>query len=166
MLNPDGSMFTGWGLDLMDADRRTFTNAIDLMGDTSTAVVGNPFCLFRDSRGTCWMSTMDHGIYKFKYSDRRIKDVEHIIAAPMVDGKLSNAFVTCIREDDRGNIWLGTYGGGVNKYDPNTAKFIQFTTDNGLPNNVIYGVEVDAHDRIWFTSNAGISCLDQHTGRE
>ena len=38
-------------------------------------------------------------------------------------------------EDKYGNIWLGTYGGGLSKYDGKT--FTHYTEKEGLSNNVI-----------------------------
>jgi streptogramin lyase len=44
-------------------------------------------------------------------------------------------------EDDNGYVWVSTYGGGLNRFDPETEKFLRFTQENsGLPNNGVYGI--------------------------
>ncbi|MFW5706233.1 MAG: two-component regulator propeller domain-containing protein [Bacteroidota bacterium] len=41
--------------------------------------------------------------------------------------------VVSLFEDRKGNIWAGTYEGGLNRFDGKS--FTNFTTDQGLPDN-------------------------------
>ncbi len=52
-------------------------------------------------------------------------------------------------------LWTGTKG-GLNRLDKTTGKFISFTTKNGLPNNVIYGILADQHNNLWLSTNRGL----------
>lgn len=36
---------------------------------------------------------------------------------------------------------------------------LQYTTDDGLPSNVIYGILEDSYGRLWISTNRGLSCL-------
>ena len=40
-----------------------------------------------------------------------------------------------ILEDSHGNLWFGTYGGGVSMY--NGESFTHFTEKEGLSNNIV-----------------------------
>ena len=40
--------------------------------------------------------------------------------------------------DKKGNLWFGTAGGGVSRYDGKF--FTNFTTSNGLANNIVYSI--------------------------
>ena len=41
---------------------------------------------------------------------------------------LSNTFVVSMAEDRFGYMWFGTYGGGLNRYDPRTGGSLPFGT--------------------------------------
>ncbi|MEO0007798.1 MAG: hypothetical protein RJA20_1994 [Bacteroidota bacterium] len=57
-------------------------------------------------------------------------------------------------------VWIGTKGGGLCKFDKNTAETEIFTTHNGLNDNVIYGILPDSTGKLWLSTNRGISCYD------
>lgn len=60
----------------------------------------------------------------------KIKNAEAIKfneeAQKRVTNGLADNTISCITEDARGNVWIGTNVGGVNKFDPVTKKFIIF----------------------------------------
>lgn len=67
--------------------------------------------------------------------------------------------VTCGFKDKLGNLWFGTNGGGVSRYDGKS--FTNFTTAQGLTNNTVYCIIQDKAGNIWFgTSGGGVSCYD------
>lgn len=39
----------------------------------------------------------------------------------------------------------------------------RYTTANGLPNNVVYGILEDSYGRLWMSTNRGISCFNPET---
>jgi len=49
---------------------------------------------------------------------------------PGAPDSLSNNFVLDILEDDRGGLWLATYGGGLNRFDPRTRTFRSWSIRN------------------------------------
>jgi ligand-binding sensor domain-containing protein/two-component sensor histidine kinase len=64
-------------------------------------------------------------------------------------------------------LWVGTRGGGLNRLDKRTGKFISYTTRHGLPNNVVYGILPDYDGHLWLSTNRGISAfhIATHTFR-
>jgi ligand-binding sensor domain-containing protein/two-component sensor histidine kinase len=70
----------------------------------------------------------------------------------------SNA-VLCIaphaKRDDY--LWVGTNGGGLHLMDTKTGKFTAYTTADGLPNDVAYGVLNDEEGNVWVSTNKGLS---------
>ena len=42
---------------------------------------------------------------------------------------------------------------------------MQYTTADGLPSNVIYGIMEDAYARLWISTNQGLSCLNPENGK-
>ena len=61
--------------------------------------------------------------------------------------------------DRKGNIWFGTNGGGVSRYDG--KNFTNYTTAQGLVNNVILSMLEDKTGNLWFgTQGGGVSRYD------
>lgn len=61
-------------------------------------------------------------------------------------------------------LWVGTKGGGLNRLDTRTGRFIHLTTREGLPNDVIYGVLADGDGDLWMSSNKGLTRYEPATG--
>jgi len=67
--------------------------------------------------------------------------------------------VTCGYKDNLGNLWFGTAGGGVSRYDGKS--FTNFSTEQGLANNIVYNIIQDKKGNLWFaTGGGGISRFD------
>ena len=64
-------------------------------------------------------------------------------------------------EDKQGNLWFGTWSGGVNCYDGNS--FIHYTTKEGLSNNWVGSILEDSQNKLWFGTSSGVSCLDNNS---
>jgi ligand-binding sensor domain-containing protein len=62
--------------------------------------------------------------------------------------------VHCGLLDKGGNLWFGTTGDGVYRYDGKF--FINFTTKDGLNDNCVYSILEDKAGNIWFGTEAGI----------
>ena len=61
-------------------------------------------------------------------------------------------------------LWVGTEGGGVARFDRRTNVFRSYTTDHGLPNNVIYGILADDEGHLWLSTNQGLCHFDPQLG--
>jgi ligand-binding sensor domain-containing protein/two-component sensor histidine kinase len=56
-------------------------------------------------------------------------------------------------------LWAGLNGRGICRINLQTSEILKFTSTDGLPNDVIYGILSDDKGRLWISSNQGISCL-------
>ncbi len=61
--------------------------------------------------------------------------------------------VRTILEDHRGVLWVGTFGTGVFRYDE--SAWHRFTTDDGLPNNVVQAILGEPSGDVWFGTGGG-----------
>ena len=75
-------------------------------------------------------------------------------AFSIADG-LPQSQVYGMDEDHNGNIWLGTRGGGIAKFDG--VNFEVFTTQDGLISNFVSTVFKDSRDNIWIGASNGVS---------
>lgn len=55
--------------------------------------------------------------------------------------------------DKNGNLWVGTYGGGVSRYDGKS--FTNHTTVLGLASNIIWSICEDNAGNLWFGTEGG-----------
>lgn len=140
-----------------DIDKRNFT-VVDKDANGRKLQQYNRL-LFRDSRKHIWVGgEMGVSVYNQIGSDLLTNTDFHI--API----LQQAFVNCFYESASGYIWIGTRSGlfAMKEGDP---KMLQYTTVDGLPSNVIYGIMEDAYARLWISTNQGLSCLNPENGK-
>jgi len=85
---------------------------------------------------------------------------------PKDPASLSTDIVYAIQGDavDRDVLWVGTNGGGLNKFDKRTGKVQRYSTKDGLPNNVVYGILADDDGLLWMSTNRGLSRFDPRNG--
>jgi signal transduction histidine kinase/ligand-binding sensor domain-containing protein/DNA-binding response OmpR family regulator len=72
--------------------------------------------------------------------------------------------------DPKGNLWIGTYGAGLNKMDSKTGQFQYFVNDpedpQSLSNNIITSLIESKDGTIWVgTFGGGLNRLDQQSGK-
>ena len=68
----------------------------------------------------------------------------------------TNNYITQVREDSRGLIWIGTRE-GINILNPASDKLYYLTEDDGLCNNSICGITEDKNGNMWVTTSNGVS---------
>jgi len=97
-----------------------------------------------DSYGIIWIGTDDSGLFKLNMNN---DEVEIIIAVP---DNIKSLLI------DNRILWVGTNGNGLKAYNIDSNEVEQFTIDDGLPNNVIYGI-LKGQEDLWLSSNRGIT---------
>ncbi len=80
---------------------------------------------------------------------------------------LGSNTVNCLTKTRDGELWFGTYYGGVSRYDKKQKRFITYTTEDGLCNNNVIGIEEDSNGHLWLSTGNGLSSFDRfsHTFR-
>jgi len=120
---------------------------------------GNIWSVIEDSEGFMWFASED-GLIKYDGYDiitfRNDKTDSTTISA--------NFSVTLI-EDQYHQIWIGTFGGGLNLYNRNTNTFRRFVADPenpyALPNNRVKSLFESQDGNIWVgTEGGGIVTFD------
>nr|WP_242121500.1 two-component regulator propeller domain-containing protein [Aestuariivivens sediminicola] len=98
-----------------------------------------------------WIGTEDNGICLFNTTTKHIDRVNSI------PKKIKSLFY----EKDKGVLWVGTNGNGLIKFNVNSQDIRSYTTEDGLPNNVIYGILKDDDGVLWLSSNHGITMFKE-----
>ncbi|WP_166963966.1 two-component regulator propeller domain-containing protein [Yeosuana marina] len=100
-----------------------------------------------------WLGTEEDGIVLFDILNETFTSFK---SYPKKNS-LSNNKVKSLYYDPSGILWVGTKGGGLNKLDIKKNYFHNYTTKDGLANDVIYGILPDKKGNLWLSSNKGIS---------
>jgi len=108
----------------------------------------NTIAMLEDSNGGRWFGTYHGGLYYFPPGDGEV------IIYDARDG-LANNWISCITEASTGQIWVGTWGGGITVF--NDSEIITFNEKNGLPASEIHSIIEDHEGNMIITSqNNGI----------
>ncbi|MBG7631634.1 MAG: hypothetical protein IZT56_14550, partial [Bacteroidetes bacterium] len=67
-------------------------------------------------------------------------------------------YVRRIFQDKKGNLWFGTNGLGVAKFDGKNLNY--FSSKNGFSGDQVTSIMEDNHGNMWFTTSGGVSKYD------
>lgn len=111
---------------------------------------------YEDSKHNIWVSSL-RGIYVQKNNSSKFEQI------PITNGakKISRneIYTYCVIEDNSGNIWAGTSGSGLLKYNTNRNVFEPFLIPDLLPNEGINTMQVDNLGRLWLSSRQNLMLL-------
>src|SRR5262249_2162969 len=105
----------------------------------------SPGCraIFEDCNGALWIGTLRNGVERREEGRRQ--------AFTTREG-LSSDQTTCLAQDSRGDMWVGTYR-GLNRISE--GKVSRFAGDEALRNLSILGLYVDKGGDLWIASGGG-----------
>lgn len=148
----------GGGLVRFDPQSDVFT-AFMAEGDEDAPVAGltsnHLYKLYPDptDKRTLWIGTTKGGLVKFDVVAETASAFRNRPADPT---SLSSDDVTTIYRDATGILWVGTFGGGLNRLDPTTGKAEHFTTANSaITNDTVLGILPDSKGNLWMSTNGG-----------
>jgi len=119
--------------------------------------------LYEDKQGVFWIGTQE-GFAKLTFPQGQT-------AAPKIKWHYNNIntrnslnynHVSSFMDDPAAPdkyLWIGTKGGGLNRFDKTTGDFLHLTTKDGMPDDVVYGIVADNAGNVWGSTNKGIFCL-------
>ncbi|MBT6628339.1 MAG: hypothetical protein HOB49_15080, partial [Gemmatimonadetes bacterium] len=125
-------------------DGKDFTHLTREDGLASNWIQGP---LVKDRQGRMLIGTQDKGVSVFA-------DGEFVDSITVADG-LVHERVRAILEDRLGHIWVGTYEGGITRFDGNVYQ--HFDDRDGLANNKVYDLLEDRHGDIWIATWTGLT---------
>jgi signal transduction histidine kinase/ligand-binding sensor domain-containing protein len=131
---PHGSLFClRAGASEAAFEPMTAPTSLDICGQTE------------DARGQIWVATMLAGLW-------RLDGKQLVRAGKPLDAFSPNPRALLCGQD--GALWIGTWGDGLFRWQNQTLQ--HYTTDDGLPDDVILGLMPDDQGNLWMTSHNGI----------
>ena len=167
----DGNLWIGtWGGGLnkfIKKDDR-FDHFLNIPGDDHSLPANYVRKLFLDRSGRFWVGTWN-GLALMTKSDSSVRfiryDCDDSSRAPPGGRR-----ITSITEDEQGNIWAGTFGGGLLRIDPENARCTRYlyetSGNHAAGSNDISSVLIDDHHNVWAgTFSDGLIRLSVLSGR-
>jgi signal transduction histidine kinase/ligand-binding sensor domain-containing protein/DNA-binding response OmpR family regulator len=116
-------------------------------------------CILQDSRGFLWLGN-ENGLNRYDGYEFKVFQND-----PEDSTTLSENRVQVIFEDDDGILWIGTYGGGLNKYNFSTEKFTEYRYQpddpTSLSDNEVLDILKDKFGNLWIgTYGGGLNKLE------
>jgi signal transduction histidine kinase/ligand-binding sensor domain-containing protein/DNA-binding response OmpR family regulator len=150
----DGNLWLctpGGGLNFFNIKQEKFTHYRHNSNDPKSLAHDVVPSIHLDKHGELWIGN-DAGLDRF---DKKTNSFIH--------HKYPGGVVLCIFEDHKGQLWVGTGGGGLNLFDRNTKEFTSYSEKDGLPNNIVYGILEDKNYNLWVSTNKGLACFNPAT---
>ncbi|WP_163707208.1 two-component regulator propeller domain-containing protein [Mangrovibacterium lignilyticum] len=156
---------TDGGLALFNKKTEKFTVFRHKAGDDNSLLSNFIFSITQTKDGQLWFGTENGGISILnttKFVSITSEETQFINITPGYNiNSLSNKTVRRIFEDRFENIWIGTYGGGINVISHQAPFFSNWTyspnpeVTNRLSNAVACGICSDEKGRIWVGTDGG-----------
>ncbi|MGG7664395.1 hybrid sensor histidine kinase/response regulator transcription factor [Dyadobacter sp. BHUBP1] len=165
--HPDGRIFVGTddgGVSLYDRKTNLFRQyAIHARNKAASAGLA-VLSLKLTSPNALWIGTFQDGLFRLNPATG---GYDQFLQGPEANS-LSNNNIFSLTLDKKGKLWIGTNGGGVNIYHPETKQFERLFTPNTsllkriIPLNAyIRDILEDRHGKMWIASHGtGIAVFD------
>jgi signal transduction histidine kinase/ligand-binding sensor domain-containing protein/CheY-like chemotaxis protein len=157
----DGAIWVGTygdGLDLYEPGKGQFHHYRHAAGNPGSISSDRVHCLLADKEGSLWIGSFDGGLDRL---DKKSGIFTHFTHSPGRNS-LSDNSINYIYEDSKANLWICT-SAGLNCLDQNTGRFTAYFSNDGLPNDVIFGIREDHMGNLWISTNNGLSQFNPQT---
>ncbi|MEM6457006.1 MAG: two-component regulator propeller domain-containing protein, partial [Acidobacteriota bacterium] len=162
----DGTLWigmTGGGLHRLDApDAATprYVRYANDPDDPTSLISSTVWVVHEDAQARLWVGTPG-GLHRFDRARDRF--VRYPLRSAESKSTVNNGVWT-IYEDDDGVLWLGTLSGGLQRFEPDTGRFMPHTTaTSALPNNTVMTIVPDRDGYLWLGTNNGLARFDPRT---
>ena len=110
--------------------------------------------IYKTGNGKIWLATTRSGLGE--WGTNSASTVNYFRNDPSSEESISNNNVYDIVGDEKDNLWISTYGGGLNYFDISTKKFTHIDETN----NLLEGLQIDKQGNVWIISNGNLHKYD------
>lgn len=156
----EGFIWVGtWGGGLYKLDPRSGEMEHYLENETVSDI-------HEDSNNNLWIATY-YGLINLDRNNSSF--VRFLPDREKVEGSIGHIIITQIEESDDETLWLGTWGGGLERVDVrqdrDSIRFTQYRVRDGvgsISSNVIYRLHFDSYGNLWIgTWDGGLSLIEK-----
>lgn len=129
-----------------------FERLADQLGGRQSTV----YDIFEDRSGFVWIAGDTDGILRF--------DGQELMSwSAGFHDNLTRSNVSTLRTTPDGRLWVGSWGNGLQYWDAEAGRYVQFLSDpaspHGLASNRVQRLMLDRSDRMWIGTTAGINLV-------
>lgn len=148
----------GGGINILDLQTGNFSTLKQVPGSPGSFPENSILTLYHDHEDNLWAGSIRGGLISIQEASMTTyRDV------PLggIHG-LSHKTVLSVHEDKRGYLWLGTDGGGINRFDPEQGTFKHYLPTYGLKVASVTAFSDD--ELLLYLFNHGLHLFNKNTG--
>ncbi len=115
--------------------------------------------LCADRNGALWIGTHNSGLDKLTFNAMGMPQFTHFVHKANDPTSLSHNSIYALLQDSQGTLWIGTKGGGLNVFDPETLSFHSYQNNPfdafSINYDEIYDIYEDNTGVIWLGTYGG-----------
>ena len=131
---------------------------------TAGVALNQTYDMVQDASGFIWFGTL-YGLVRYDGKDYKVFQTDR-------DDSTSISFndIISLHADADSNLWIGTWGGGLNCLPKNSDKFKRYAYDPenyvGITDNIVWAITEDPAGNIWVATGTGqLNKLDKKTDK-
>ncbi|MCP5045970.1 MAG: protein kinase [bacterium] len=129
----------------LDPSKAVTQHTIDHWTDEQGLPQNTVHAVLQTGDGYLWLGT-EEGLARFDGDTFSVLDSNNTPA-------ITHNYISCLYEDSREELWIGTLGGGLLRYK--NGIFKQFTKKDGISASAIYSIYEDAAGNLWIGTDGG-----------
>ncbi len=116
-------------------------------------------CLETDKKGNVWVGTWTNGLDRIQQDTRGNVTFTHFQNDPANLKSIAHNSIRSVFQDNDDAIWVGTYGNGISKIDPNASKFSHvfrnIHQEQSISGNDVWAISEDNFGSLWIGTWVG-----------
>ncbi|QZT36663.1 response regulator [Halosquirtibacter xylanolyticus] len=136
---------------------------------TNHTSIGHIVDICEDDNNDLWVATYNEGLFRVRINKKTRLPYRFIPYAhhEKKQNSISNNQAFSVMQASDKKIWVGLFGGGINSILPpkknQQLEINHYSLNEGMPDDVIYGIVESPKGSLWISSNYGISKLNLKT---
>lgn len=162
----DNRFFIGTedGLYIFAPDGRELRHYVSIEGDPTTLPSSAVNNVIFDSGQRVWIAT-NNGLTVLNEATGKLASYDY---DPNDVRSVGSDFIQTLYLDHTNNLWIGTWGGGVNRLNRYANRFDHYQHDprhpeSSLKSNIVWDFSEDRDGNIWIATESGTSIFDPHS---
>ncbi|MDR1416121.1 MAG: response regulator [Prevotellaceae bacterium] len=162
----------GYGLNYFDVKANQLS-ALSISQEQRRGInLSSVYAILPTDSNTLWVGTSGYGMYKLCINRRTqplsVQSYKRYMFDGGRHGSLSSNIVYAIVADDSAYLWIGTRGGGLNRFNTQTETFQAYRFSSSQPQSIssddILCLKKDAAGALWIGTSMGLNKLERFDG--
>jgi PAS domain S-box-containing protein len=144
-------LFAPFFLYSLDPEKKISQYKLSVWGIEEGLPQSTIFSIIRTREGYICVGT-EEGVVRFDGVHFKVYDKQNL-------DQISSQYIRPLHEDREGNLWIGTYGGGLICFEKGNNHMKEYTSAQGLGDNLVLALEEDAYGAMWIGTSNGLNRL-------